>query len=191
MRKSLFAAVTVALIAVAGFAQGHGPGMRAPGMAGPGTGGPEMGRGDGPGFGAGLVVASDGTVFIVTEVPGTTPGTGTTTIMAVRPTGTTAWTATLANGHGRLELSGSNLLSVAETKATDGTFSSTITAISTTSGATAWSKTIAGHVGGLTPFSGGTYAVVVVPATTSGAAATRSLVAIGNDGSILWTVALP
>jgi hypothetical protein len=108
MKKYFCAAVAVALIAVAGFAEGHGP-ASAPGGMG-------MGPGDGPGFGGGLVVASDGSVFIVTGVPGTTPGTGTTTITAVRPTGTTAWTATLANGHGRLVLSGSNLLSVTEVR---------------------------------------------------------------------------
>ena len=49
---------------------------------------------------------------------------------------------------------------------------------------------IAGAALELRPFNNGTYAVVVTPAATTGGTATRSLVAIGNDGSILWTLAL-
>ena len=72
----------------------------------------------------------------------------------------------------------------------DGTVSSTITAISTASGATAWTKSIAGRVGELAPFSGGTYVFVTVPAATSGGSATHSIVAIDNNGNTLWTVTL-
>ena len=71
----------------------------------------------------------------------------------------------------------------------DGTITTTLTAISAASGATAWTKTINGRVE-LIPFSGGTYAIVTVPATTSGGTATRSVIGIGNDGSTLFTLAL-
>ena len=142
-------------------------------------------RGGGPGGDRGpggpeghAIVGSDGTLYLETS----------TGITAVRPTGTTAWTATIdARG---FVLSGSNLIAATRTEATDGTISTTLTAISTNSGAVAWTRTLAGNAGELRPFSGGTYVFVVVPPATSGGTATRSLVAIGNDGSVLWTLAL-
>jgi hypothetical protein len=154
-----------------------------------GHGGPGGDLGDFDRGGAGAVVGSDGTIYITRSVVDTGTNTVTTTVTAVRPTGTTAWTATITT-RGRLILSGSNLLSLNETRATDGTITSTITAIATATGATAWTRTISGEAQELQPFSGGTYAIVVTPATTSGGTATRSLVAIGNDGSVLWTVNL-
>lgn len=193
MKRVLIAIFAVTLIAGTAMAQ-HGRGV---GM-GPGAGmGPGQGAGMGPGgpdhdgaFGGPAFVGSDGTLYLT---KGTTDSAGTTTVQlaAVRPTGTIAWTATLpTGGRGHLVLSGSNLITVSETTATDGTVTSTLTAISTASGATVWTRTIAGRAGELIPFSGGTYAIVVTPAATTGATATRSLVAIGNDGSVLWTLAL-
>jgi len=106
----------------------------------------------------------------------------------VRSTGTVAWTATLSVG-AHVVLSGSNLIAESGTRNSDGTFTTTLTAISTASGATAWTKTINGHAE-LRPFSGGTYAIVTVPPATAGGTATRSLIGIGNDGSTLFTLAL-
>jgi len=147
------------------------------------------GRGNEGFGGADAIVASNGTIFITSATIDTGTRTETTTIKAISSSGAVLWTATLTNG-GHLELSGSNLISTNETRASDGTVSTTLTAISTSSGSVAWTRTFTGRVTSLEPFSAGTYAIVVVPATTSGGSATRSLVAIGNDGSVLWTVSL-
>ena len=149
------------------------------------------GGGRGPeGFGGGdAIVASNGTIFVTSSTIDTGTRTSTTTIKAISSSGALLWTASLSNA-GRLELSGSNLIASNETRASDGTVSTTLTAVSTSSGSVAWTRTLTGRVTSLEPFSAGTYAIVVVPATTSGGSATRSLVAIGNDGSVLWTVSL-
>jgi hypothetical protein len=175
MKKTLITTVAMLMLASLALANGGGRG---------GPGGPAFGD-----FGGGnLLIASDGTVFLTRTVVDTSARTATTTVTAIRSTGVTAWTATLPNREARLVLSGTNLLSVTSTSASDGTVSSTITALSTASGAVAWTRTLSGRVTELEPFSGGTYAIVVTPAMTAGGAATRQLVAIGNDGSVLWTV---
>ena len=177
MKKVVSLGFAIMMLAAIASAQGHG--------------GPPPGPGFGPGGDGGrdLIVASNGTVFITDTIFDTSTRTATTTIKAISATGAQLWTATLSNGRG-LTLSGSNLISLNETNASDGTVSSTLTAISTSSGTVAWTRTLSGRVMSLQPFSGGTYAIVVVPAATSGGSATRSLVAIGNDGSVLWTVSL-
>lgn len=142
-------------------------------------GGPGGAPGEDRGPGGHAIVGTDGTIYLETA----------TGITAVRSTGTIAWTATVADAHGFV-LSGSNLIATTRTEASDGTVSTTLTAISTNSGAVAWTRTLAGNAGELRPFSGGTYVFVVVPPATIGGTATRSLVAIGNDGSVLWTLAL-
>ncbi|MCU1244611.1 MAG: hypothetical protein JWN02_521 [Acidobacteria bacterium] len=188
MKRLLIAVFAMTLVAGAAAAnEGHGGGP------GPGNNGPaDLGR-DGGEHGA--IVGSDGTVYVVKATSTTTNGSTTVTrqVVAIRSTGTTAWTVTLPAGARDLELSGSNLLTVTESSTTTGgitTATSTLTAISTNSGATAWTRTIDGRVGELTPFSGGTYVFVTKPATTSGGSATHSLVAVGNDGAVLWTVSL-
>jgi hypothetical protein len=175
MKRTLITTLAFLMMATIAAADGGGHG---------GPGDNDFGRG-----GADAIVASDGTVFITRTVVDTGTNTAATTITAVRPAGTTAWTITV-NSHGNLRLSGSNLISLSETRAADGTVTATLTAYSTATGATAWTRTINGEVQDLLPFSGGTYAIVVVPATTTGGTATRSLVAIGNDGSVLWTISL-
>lgn len=149
------------------------------------------GPGHGPegGFGGDAIVASNGTIFITSSTIDTGTRTSTTTIKAISSSGSLMWTATLTNA-GRLELSDGNLIATNVTTASDGTVSTTLTAISTSSGSVAWTRTLNGRVTFLEPFSAGTYAVVVVPATTSSGSATRSLVAIGNDGTVLWTLSL-
>jgi hypothetical protein len=186
MKRLLIAVFAMTLVAGAAVAnEGHGGGP------GPGNGAADLGR-DGGEHGA--IVGSDGTVYVV-KASSTTNGTTTVTrqVVAIRSTGTTAFTVTLPTGARDLELSGSNLLTVTESSTTGGgitTITSTITAISTNSGATAWTRTIDGRIGELTPFSGGTYVFVTKPATTSGGSATHSLVAVGSDGTVLWTVSL-
>ncbi|MGZ8830869.1 MAG: hypothetical protein ACXW2Q_10900 [Thermoanaerobaculia bacterium] len=174
MKRTLITTLAFLMIATIAAANGGGHG---------GPGDNDFGRG-----GANTIVGSDGTIFITRTVVDTGTRTATTTVTAIRPAGTTAWTITVTS-RGNLLLSGSNLISLSETRA-DGVVTSTLTAYSTATGATAWTRAINGEVQDLLPFSGGTYAIVVVPATTTGGTATRSLVAIGNDGSVLWTVAL-
>ena len=134
--------------------------------------------------GAPVIVGADGTVYVTHTTVDTSTRTATTQITAISGAGATKWTATLTNA-GHLVLSGGNLLTVSDTRASDGTVTSTLTAISAATGATAWSKSVAGMIAELVPFNGGTYAVVVVPAS-----ATRSLVALDNSGNTLWTVSI-
>ncbi len=184
MKRVITAALAFLLLASIASAQGHGGGPGSGMGPGMGVGGP--GNGNGPGGQA--IVGSDGTVYLTRMTIDTGTRTATTQLVAVRSNGSTAWTVTFSEALGRLLLSGSNLISVDEARASDGTFSSTLTAISTATGATAWTRTISGNITELTTFSGGLYAVVVIPPATTGGAATRSLVAVGNDGTVLWTV---
>lgn len=183
MKKAAVSLLALLMMATVAMADGRG------GQGGPGRG--PAGGFDGGRDGAGNVqVAADGTVYITRTVVDNTAGTITTQVTAVRSTGTVAFNVSLA-GQRHLFLSGSNLISVSETTATDGTVSTTLSGISSSTGAATWTRTIAGRVTSLEAFSGGTYAIVVAPAATTGGTAARSLVAIGNDGSVLFTVALP
>jgi hypothetical protein len=183
MKRVLIAGIALSMLALgAGANDGHGMG----GMGGPGA--PPMGFDGGP-HGGEAVVASDGTLLIPSVT--ITAGTAAATVTAVRPTGSIAWTATLPSGRGDFVISGSNLIATSQTTASDNTVTSTLTAISITSGSVAWTRTLTGRVASLEPFSAGTYAVVVTPAATSGGTPTRSVAGIGNDGSVLFTVALP
>jgi hypothetical protein len=172
MKRLLIFTFALTMLATAGYAQGHG---------GPGGPGPEGEHG----FGGPAIISSDGTVF-VTRASSTA---GSVEVVAIRSTGAIGWTATIAD-RGRLLLSDGNLLSTTEAKNSDETFTSTITAISIASGTVAWTKTFPGHADPIGPFSGGTYLNVIVPPTTSGGTPTRSLVALSNSGSVLWTTAL-
>jgi hypothetical protein len=180
MKKAVVAAFALALAAAVAVANDHHGGM--------GPGGPGMGGHDG--FGGPVLVSSSGTAFVESATRDSA-GNETVTVTAISPSGTKAWTATLPSGsHGRLVLSGSNLITQSETVASDGTVTTTLTALSTATGSVAWTLTINGRVTELEPFSGGTYAVVIIPPATSGGSATRSLEAIGSSGNVLWTVSL-
>jgi hypothetical protein len=153
-----------------------------------------LGSGDGPRRvdedlrgGGDLLVGTNGTVYLVRESASTAD---TYELVGISSTGATLFTTNIGSSRTHFELSGANLLAVSATTDSAGAVSSTITARSGSTGAVAWTRTLAGRVASLTPFNGGTYAVVTTPATTSGGTATRSLVAIGNDGAVLWTVAL-
>lgn len=176
MRKLLIAAIAVLMMAAVASANGPGGGGDHGGPGG--FGGPE----------AHAIVGTDGTIYLTSAT--TANGTTTVTVKAIRSNGSTAWTATLPAGARGVELSDGNLLAVTETHNSDGTHTTAITAISTASGNTAWTKSISGVVTDLHPFSGGTYLFVTVPAATSGGTATRSIVAIDNNGNTLWTVTL-
>jgi hypothetical protein len=179
MKRVLIALLAISMMTGVAFAHdGPPPG----GGHGPGDGGGRDG-------GGGIIVASDGSAYVTKASSTSTSAAPSFVLAAIRSTGSTAWSVTI-NGRPDLTLSGSNLINVAEATASDGTVTSTLTAYSTASGTAVWTRTLNGRVQDLRPFSGGTYAVVVVPATTSGGTPTRSLVAIGNDGSVLWTVAI-
>lgn len=180
MKKQFAAAFVVLMMATAAMAQRGGPPPQGGGDHGP--------RGGDGGPGGGLLVAADGTVFLTQMTVDTAANTSSTKITAVRSTGTIAWTATIANLRGPLFLSGSNLIYSSSTTATDGAVSTTLTALSTASGQQAWTRTLAGRVSHLEAFSGGTYAIVTVPPTTTGGTATRSLIAISSTGTVLFTV---
>lgn len=184
IKRAVIAVVAVMMLTSVAMANGeHG------GSAG-GPGGPGEERGFG-GPGGGAIVGSDGTIYITREAASSTSGNRVFEVVAIRSTGTTAFTATLPSGASHVELSGTNLLAVTDTTASGATSpTSKITAISTATGATAWTLAIDGRVQGLEPFSGGTYVQIVKPATTTGGSATRTLEAVSNSGSVLWTVTL-
>jgi hypothetical protein len=177
MKRSIAVLAVIAAMAFGGVAMAdHGHG--GPGGPGPGDFGGE--------HGGGAVVGSDGTLYLTSTIFDSSTNTATTTLKAISPAGSVKWTITLTSGE-RLRLSGSNLLSVSYDSAA---VKSTINAIAAATGAAAWSQTIPGRVEDLVPFNGGTYAVVVTPAATTGGTATRSLVAISDAGAVLWTISV-
>jgi hypothetical protein len=183
MKKTSLLSFALMMIAAVAFAQHHG---------GPGPG-PEHGPGGpgefgGPGGpGADASVGSDGSIYLA-KVTETSNDVYTTTITAIRPAGTVAWTATV-NAAAHIVVSGANVIAESGARNSDGTFTTTLNAFSASTGAAAWTVTLNGRAR-LIPFSGGTYAIVTVPATTSGGSATRSLIGISNSGSTLFTLAL-
>ena len=157
----------------------------------PGAPGPAAGTaGHGPeGEGAYLDVASDGTVIITRSAASSTSTNPVAELVAIR-NGAVAWTATLPSPRTETEISGAQVIEVIDSTASGATTPTTmLTALSTANGTQAWTLNITGRVNRLTPFSGGTYAVVLIPAATSGGTPTRNLVAISGSGVVLSTVA--
>jgi len=180
MKKTGIAVLVLLMAATFAIADDHG------GPGGPGPGGP--GGPEGPG--SAISVAPDGTVIITRAAANSTHAAPVAEIVAVR-NGAIAWTSTLPSPRTDVELSDSQVVEVFDATATGATTPSTgLKALSVSSGVQAWTLTITGRVNDLTPFNGGTYAVVIVPAATSGGTATRSIVAISNSGTVLWTVAI-
>jgi hypothetical protein len=177
MKKTAIAVLALLMVATFAVADGHG---------GPGPGGP---GGHGPEGGGYLDVASDGTVIITRAAASSTAAARVAEVVAIR-NGAIAWTSTLPSLRTDTEISGAQLLEVYDTTATTATTpTTTMRALSLATGAQAWTLNITGRVSDLTPFSGGTYAVVIIPATTTGGTATRNLVAISSTGVVTSTVA--
>jgi len=153
-------------------------------------GGPEQGGpGRGPEDGGHLSVAADGTVIVTRAAASSTSTNRVSEVVAIR-NGAIVWTATLPSPRTEVEISGSQVIEVIDSTASGATTpSTTLTALAVSNGAQVWTLNINGRVTDLTPFSGGTYAVVIIPATTTGGTATRNLVAISSSGTILSTVA--
>jgi hypothetical protein len=153
-------------------------------------------HGGGPGGGPGrgfegdghLDVAADGTVIIIRAAASSTTANPVAEVVAIR-NGAIAWTSTLPSTRTDVEISGTQVLEVYDTTATGATTpTTTIRALSLSTGAQAWTLNITGRVTDLTPYSGGTYAVVIIPPTTTGGTATRNLVAISSAGVVTSTV---
>ena len=177
------------------------------------NGGMNGGMGDmagmvGMGNHRGLIVGSDGTVYTVRISNPTTTQAATFEVVAVRPSGAIGWTASVNAGMTFIELSGNNLLVTSSPHGFDmgygqtpTTTSSTLVALSTASGSVQWTLQLDGFAFDVEPFAGGTYVTVAEPAqsnnsggmhggTGSVSYGTRTLVAVGNDGKVLWSVPL-
>src|ERR1051325_1269328 len=143
MKKLAVVFLALMMVATLASAQhGGGPGPEH-GHGGPGGPGDLRGPGAGP-----LSLGSDGSIYL-SKVTETAEDVYTTTITAVRPAGTVAWTAT---GN-----AAAHVIAESGTRNSDGTFTTTLNAFSASTGAAAWTKTINGRAQ-LVPFSGGTYA---------------------------------
>lgn len=180
MKKAVIAVVAVLMFATFALADDHGHGPGGPG-----------GPGDHGGFGGGrLEIAADGTVILTRAAAGSTASNPAYEIVAVR-NGAIVWTKALSSGRTEIEISGSQVILVTDSTPTGATTpQTTLTALSTSTGAQAWTLNVPGRVTELTPYSGGTYAIVVVPPATTGGSATRSLIAISTSGVITSTVTL-
>ena len=175
------------------------------------NGGMNGGMGDMAGMGnhRGLIVGSDGTVYTARISNPTTTQAATFEVVAVRPSGAIGWTASVNAGMTFIELSGANLLVTTSPHGFDMgygqtpiTTSSTLVALSTASGSVQWTLPLDGFAFDIEPFAGGTYVTVVKTSqsnnnyggmhggTGSGSYGTRTLVAVGNDGKVLWSVPL-
>lgn len=176
MKKTGIAVLALLMAATLAVANEHG-----------GPGGGPGGRGsEGDGH---LSVAADGTVIVTRAAAGSTTAAPVAEVVAIR-NGAIVWTSTLPSPRADVEISGTQVIEVYDTTATGATTPTTgLRALSLSTGAQAWTLSITGRVADLTPFSGGTYAVVIIPATTTGGAATRNLVAISSTGVVLSTVA--
>ena len=175
------------------------------------NGGMNGGMGDVAGMGnhRGLIVGADGTVFTVRISNPTTTQAATFEVVAVRPSGAIGWTASVNAGMTFIELSGNNLLVTTSPHGFDMGYgqtptatSSSLVALSTASGSVQWTLQLDGFAFDIEPFAGGTYVTVAKPAQSSNSGGmhggtgtttsygARTLVAVGNDGKVLWSVPL-
>jgi hypothetical protein len=176
MKKTGMAVLALLMAATLAVANDH------PGGPGPGAAAGYEGEG---GY---LDVASDGTVIIMRAAASSTHKNPVAELVAIR-NGAIAWTSTLPSPRTETEISGAHVIEVSEPTPSGATPTTTLTALSISTGTQAWTLNITGRVNNLTPFSGGTYAVVLIPAATSDGTPTRNLVAISSNGVVLSTVA--
>lgn len=177
-----------------------------------GMNGMNGGMGDMAGMGEhrGLIVGADGTVYTVrVSNPTTTASQATFEVVAVRSSGAIGWTASVNAGMTFIEISGSHLLVTTSPHGFDmgeqspTSLSSTLVALSTASGLQQWTLQLDGFAFDIEPFAGGTYVTVVKPAQSSNSNGgmhgggngtvsygTRTLIAVGTDGKVLWSVPL-
>ncbi|MEA2338267.1 MAG: hypothetical protein QOE82_2274 [Thermoanaerobaculia bacterium] len=178
MKKTGIAVLALLMMATLAVANEHG------GPGGPGGPGGRGIEGDGH-----LNVAADGTVVVRRAAASSTTANPVAEVIAIR-NGAIAWSSTLPSPRTEVELSGTQVIEVTDTTASGASTPTTgLTALNVSNGAQAWTLSITGRVESLTPYSGGTYAVVIIPATTTGGTPTRNLVAISSSGTITSTVA--
>lgn len=144
-----------------------------------------------------LVVGTDGVLYVVRNVLSAT-STPAGEVVAIRPSGTIAWTAKLQSIVHRVEFAGSSVL-VATGPAmggmgrwpAGGALTSSVVALSAASGAVVWQTALDGVVTGIEPFATGTYVLIHVPNVSSATMSVkRSVVAIDNAGKVIWKVEL-
>lgn len=177
MKKTVTVALALMMAATLAVANDRG------GPGGPG--GPGHGvEGDGH-----LSVAADGTVVVTRAAASSTTANPVAEVVAIR-NGAIAWSATLPSPRTDIEISGAQAIEVYDSTASGASTPTTgLLARALSNGTQAWTLSITGRVADLTPYSGGTYAVVIIPATTTGGTPTRNLVAISTTGTITSTVA--
>ncbi len=185
---------------------GGSGGMNGGGMTGGGmTGGGMSGGNFGSMMGQGVTVGSDGVVYTLRTRAGSGTASPAVEVVAIRPSGTIAWSTAVDDGTTRVKVSG-NLLLVASGAEDMGMDSGTsnddenseLVALSTASGSVQWKLDIDGFVTSLEPFAGGTYISVASGFGNGGmnggtggmSGLTRTLLAVGPDGKVLWTVQL-
>lgn len=194
-----------------------GSGSNSGGMTGgPGgmTGGAMNGFGAmGGAMGSILTVGTDGVAYTLRSKAGTSQ-TPSLEVVAIRPSGTIAWATSVDAGMTHVALSGALLLvangngGMGLTGATTGggttgssTASQQLVALSTASGSVQWTLPLDGVAMDLEPFSGGTYVFLAKGnatsigggmngGTTGTAAMNRSVLAIDNNGHVIWTLGL-
>jgi hypothetical protein len=179
MKNTITVVLALMMTATIAVANDHGGpgGLGAPGGPGRGV------EGDGH-----LSVAGDGTVVVVRGAASSTTASPVAEVIAIR-SGAIAWSATLPSPHSDVEISGSQIIEVTDTTASGASSpTTTLTALALSNGAQAWTLNITGRVADLNPYSGGTYAVVIIPAATTGGTPTRNLVAISSTGTVTSTV---
>lgn len=212
---ALAATLLVAQIATAQM----GGGMHRPGS--PSNPGP--GYGSGPMIGGGfmgapneLIVAPNGTVFTIRHSASATATAPAIDIVAVLPSGTIAWSTTLAGGTRNLTLAGDLLVMTSGANIGDGipnnyaAATTQLTALSVVTGAQQWELDLDGRVQAIEPFTGGIYVLLVEHDVTAPATGvpfgprgglnpgpgygyglgTRTLAAISDAGAVLWTLEL-
>ena len=162
----------------------------------------------GAGMGQSLVVGTDGVLYTFRTSETTTTQVPAVDVVAIRPTGTQAWSTKVEGSMTRLELTGTLVLLATGSgdMGMDGSFddetdASRLVALSAASGAVQWGLALDGHVASLEPFSGGIYALLMRhDGTNSGngmhngsngtTLMKRSIAAIDNAGKVLWTIDL-
>ena len=173
-----------------------------------GMNGGDMMSSMGAGMGQSLIVGSDGVLYTLRTSETTTTQVPAVDVVAIRPTGTQAWSTKVDGRMTRLELAGTLVLVATGSgdMGMDGSFddetdASRLVALSAASGAVQWNLALDGHVASLEPFSGGVYALLMRhDGTNSGngmhngsngtTLMKRSVAAIDNAGKVLWTIDL-
>ena len=171
-----------------------------PGGGTGGSGGPGMGGGMGPGGqgmnGGGLVVAPDGTAYVISRTPSTTAGAAASVeLLAVAKNGTRLWEWSAEGGIREPLLVGSLVVTAVGARDGDETPEATVVALQAATGTEAWRVTLDGHAARLEAAGDRILALVVKPtAAGTGAGSSsdpdRTLVAIDLTGTVLWSFSL-